>query len=53
MNKKKIGISLRVIENQDYEEKRDAISHDWSKFFEELNFLPILIPKTLSNIASF
>ena len=53
MNRKKIGISLRIVKNQNYEEKRDAISHDWSQFFEELNFIPILIPNTLSNIELF
>ena len=53
MNKKKIGISLRVVQNKNYEEKRDAISHDWSQFCEELNFIPILIPNTLSNIDLF
>ena len=37
MNHKKIGISLRVVQNKNYEEKRDAISHDWSQFCEELN----------------
>ena len=31
-----IGISLRVVENTDYNEKRDALSQDWSKFFEKL-----------------
>ena len=53
MNHKKIGISLRVVQNKNYEEKRDAISHDWSQFCEELNFIPILIPNTLSNIELF
>jgi len=53
MNHKKIGISLRVVQNKNYEEKRDAISHDWSQFCEELNFIPILIPNTLSNIDLF
>ena len=53
MNNKKIGISLRVVQNKNYEEKRDAISHDWSQFCEELNFIPILIPNTLSNIDLF
>jgi|TARA_B110000467_G_C18335164_1_gene496910 putative glutamine amidotransferase len=53
VNHKKIGISLRVIQNKNYEEKRDAISHDWSQFCEELNFIPILIPNTLSNIELF
>ena len=31
-----IGISLRVVENTDYNEKRDALSHDLSQFFEKL-----------------
>lgn len=51
--KTKIGISLRVVEATSYNEKRDALSHDWSAFLEKLNIVPILIPNTLSNIESF
>ena len=36
MNLKKIGISLRVEKIEKFNEKRDAISHDWVKFFERL-----------------
>jgi len=50
---KKIGISLRVETIKKYEEKRDALSHDWIDFFEKLNFLPILIPNKLSSIETF
>jgi len=53
MNLKKIGISLRVIKDPNYGEKRDAISHDWPRFFEKLNFIPIFIPNTLSNMDLF
>ena len=48
-----IGISLRVVENTDYNEKRDALSQDWSKFFEKLEINPLLIPNTIKNISSF
>lgn len=53
-NKKTIiGISLRVVENTDYNEKRDVLSQDWSKFFEKLEINPLLIPNTIKNISSF
>ena len=48
-----IGISLRVVENTDYNEKRDALSQDWPKFFEKLEINPLLIPNTIKNISSF
>ena len=45
MNKiKKIGITLRVEHVGKYNEKRDAISHDWVKFLEISNVFPIFIP---------
>ena len=53
-NKKlKIGISLRVVENTDYNEKRDALSHDLSQFFEKLGINPLLVPNTIKDISSF
>ena len=48
-----IGISLRVVENTDYNEKRDALSQDWSQFFERLGINPLLIPNTIKDISSF
>ncbi len=50
---KKIGLSLRVEIIKEYEEKRDALSHDWIDFFGKLNFLPILIPNKLHDIEAF
>lgn len=48
-----IGISLRVVESTDYNEKRDALSQDWPKFFEKLGINPLLIPNTTKNVSSF
>ena len=53
MQKPKIGISLRVVEAPSYDEKRDALSHDWPKLLEKLGFNPIYIPNTLSHVDEF
>ena len=52
-NLKKLGISLRVVKNEKYDEKRDMLSHDWPMLLEKLDFLPIYIPNTLENIENF
>lgn len=49
----RIGISTRQVKYDKYDEKRDVISHDWIHFFNELNFIPILIPNTLKNTQNF
>jgi len=49
----KIGISLRVVEAPSYKDTRDALSQDWTNFLEQLNFIPILIPNSLSNPKKF
>jgi putative glutamine amidotransferase len=53
MKKTKIGISLRIMKASNYNENRDALSHDWSLFFEKLNFIPILIPNKITNVSEF
>ena len=53
MKKIKIGISLRVMKAPNYDENRDALSHDWTLFFEKLNFIPILIPNKITNVSEF
>ena len=55
MNNSKIrlGISLRIVEEINYEEKRDALSHDWLTLIENLNAFPILIPNNLKNLDEF
>lgn len=50
---KKIGITLRIEHIEKYNEKRDAISHDWVKFLGISNGLPIFIPNTLEDTKDF
>jgi len=50
---KKIGITLRVENFTKYNEKRDAISHDWIKYLSDKNILPIFIPNNLPNLDLF
>lgn len=52
-SKPRIGISLRVVNANTYNEKRDALSQDWPVFLEKLNFNPIFIPNTLSDVKSY
>ena len=52
-NKQKIGISLRIVEADNYDETRDALSHDWTSLLEELNLIPVHIPNTLKNLDNF
>lgn len=53
VTKPKIAISLRIVNAANYDEKRDALSHDWPVFLEKLGFNPIFVPNTLSDVASF
>lgn len=53
MIKKRIGISLRIVENTRYPESRDVLSHEWTQILEELNFVPIMIPNSLKNLHEF
>ena len=53
MTRARIGISLRVVTAQNYDEKRDALSQDWPIFLEKLNLNPIFIPNSLSNVRSY
>ena len=46
--KRKIGISQRITNAQNYVEKRDAISHDWAKFLEKIDLMPVFIPNSAS-----
>ena len=50
---RKIGISLRIVKAENYDEQRDALSHDWVLLLENLGFHPILIPNSLSDLELF
>ncbi len=41
---KKIVVSQRLILNQDYHEVREALDIQWGLLFEQLDFLPIILP---------
>jgi gamma-glutamyl-gamma-aminobutyrate hydrolase PuuD len=49
----RIGITLRVENIEEYNEKRDAISQEWVNLIEKIQGFPIFIPNTLSNIEEF
>ncbi len=53
MKKTRVGISLRIMKEPNYDESRDALSHDWAQFLEKINLIPILIPNNLKNISDF
>lgn len=53
MTKKRIGISLRIVKEQKYDEVRDALSHEWPILLTRLNFHPVLIPNVLSDVELF
>jgi len=53
MEKKLIGISLRVKDILKFNEKRDVISQDWVEFLSKIDAYPILIPNRLSNVEDF
>jgi gamma-glutamyl-gamma-aminobutyrate hydrolase PuuD len=49
----RIGISTRMVKNERFDENIDIISHDWINLFEQLNFIPILIPNILNDVLFF
>ena len=53
MTLKRIGISARIMNIEKFDEKRDAISHDWIDFLQKLEFLPILIPNKLRDVDDY
>jgi N5-(cytidine 5'-diphosphoramidyl)-L-glutamine hydrolase len=54
MNRRsKIGLTMRVVETREYEETRDAISHDWIKFLEANGFQACLIPNSVKDLGSY
>ena len=42
-----IGISIRIKQAKDYDEKRDSLSHDWPKLMEKLGVIIVFIPNSL------
>tara|TARA_B110000014_G_C20125400_1_gene599009 strand:- start:3803 stop:4447 length:645 start_codon:yes stop_codon:yes gene_type:complete len=53
MDLKRIGISSRIMNIEKFDEKRDAISHDWIDFLQKLEILPIIIPNKLKDVDEY
>ncbi len=53
MDLKRIGISSRIMNIDKFDEKRDAISHDWIDFLQKLEILPIIIPNKLKDVEEY
>ena len=52
MKKMRIGITMRIVKAPNYDEERDALSHDWNNFSELSNIVLIHIPN-LSKVISY
>lgn len=48
-----IAVSMRVTNNAGYYEPRDAISHDWIRFFDQRGLTPVLVPNVLRDPAGY
>lgn len=44
---------MRVTEAAGYDEPRDAISHDWIRFLQRHNSMPLLVPNLLDDVEAF
>ena len=53
MRKVRIAISMRVTNENKYEERRDAIAHEWVQLLEEADFIPVLLPNNSSDIKRY
>lgn len=50
---KKIAITQRIIETQEYVELRDALSHDWMLYLQQCGYTPLLIPSQILDVVSY
>ncbi len=44
---------MRIDNNTEYPDPRDAISEDWIPFLERINCIPVLVPNTLTHTTAF
>ena len=50
---RKLALSMRVTESQNYFEMRNSIAFEYISFFENLGFLVILIPNNTKNVKAY
>ncbi len=49
----RIGLTMRITEEERYYEPRDAISHDWIIFLQSCGKIPVLIPNGIIDINDY
>ena len=49
----RVGLTLRVVDAPDYDEPRDAISHDWIRTLCGWGMTPVLIPNLVPDPAAY
>ena len=50
---KKVAVTSRIVNADDYDEIRDAISHDWIKYLAGLNLTPVIVPNCFEDPCSY
>ncbi len=53
MKKKRVAISTRVVRASGYEETRDALSHDWYLFLQQIGLTPFLVPNLGDQVVDY
>ena len=48
-----LAVSMRIVSNDTYPEQRDAISHDWINFLEEMGVTPVFVPNLLHDPVDY
>jgi putative glutamine amidotransferase len=48
-----VAVSMRVVETEEYQEFRDAISHDWTLLLDSLGVTPVFVPNVLADPARY
>ena len=49
----RIGVTQRVINVREINEKRDSLDQRWTNFLTDLGFLPIMLPNRITDIEKY
>lgn len=53
MSDKIVAVTMRLANAQDYDEPRDAISHDWLRLLASLGVTPVLVPNRAGDANAY
>lgn len=48
-----VALTMRLAKASDYEEDRDALSHDWCRYLSHFDVTPVFVPNTLDDPAGY